>query len=223
MDWLRIYCDAIKSIPEPSPPRNVTARSVNSTAIRVTWVEALNPNGKINYKLYVRLSGESEEKNRLVYERNDTMYIVAGLEEFVNYTFTVASFNIRNKWTSKPIVAVESTRPSEPSGPPQNVQAWTLSSTSIQVTWSPPLPDKQNGIIIRYVVAYRTQSGQSSNLVTANNKNSVEVKTLTSFTKYWFSVRAVNVIGDGPKSEEVSNTTFEDSKLKKDKLNEHCL
>ena len=112
MDWLRIYCDAIKSIPEPSPPRNVTARSVNSTAIRVTWVEALNPNGKINYKLYVRLSGESEEENRLVYERNDTMYIVAGLEEFVNYTFTVASFNIRNKWTSKPIVAVESTRAS---------------------------------------------------------------------------------------------------------------
>ena len=72
-------------------------------------------------------------------------------------------------------------------------------------------------------MAYRTQSGQLSNLVTANNKNSVEVKTLTSFTKYWFAVKAVNVIGDGPWSEEVSNTTFEDSKLKKDKLNEHCL
>ena len=109
---LRTYFDAIKSILEPSPPRNVTAKSVNSTAIRVSWVKALNPNGKINYKLRVRLSGEKEEENRPVYEGNDTTYLVTGLQEYVKYAFTVVSFNIKNKWESKPVVAVESTRPS---------------------------------------------------------------------------------------------------------------
>ena len=112
MYWHGTYLDATKSILEPSPPRNVTAKSVNSTAIRVSWVKALNPNGKINYKLRVRLSGEKEEENRPVYEGNDTTYLVTGLQEYVKYAFTVVSFNIKNKWESKPVVAVESTRPS---------------------------------------------------------------------------------------------------------------
>ena len=102
----------------------------------------------------------------------------------------------------------------EPTGPPQNVHARTISSTSIQVTWSPPLPSEQNGIILRYIVHYRPQSGQSNKLITADNKTSVDVKNLTIFTDYWFAVKAVNVIGAGPESEEVHNTTFEDSKLK---------
>ena len=110
--WLGTYFDATKSILEPSPPRNVTAKSVNSTAIRVSWFKALNPNGKINYKLRVRLSGEKEEESRPVYEGNDTTYLVTGLQEYVKYAFTVVSFNIKNKWESKPVVAVESTRPS---------------------------------------------------------------------------------------------------------------
>lgn len=104
---------------------------------------------------------------------------------------------------------------SEPSGPPQNVQAWTLSSTSIQVTWGPPLLEEQNGVILRYDVDYKTQSGQPNKLATADNQTTIQVKNLTSFTRYWFAVRAVNVIGVGPESEEVSNTTSEDSKLKK--------
>lgn len=112
---------------------------------------------------------------------------------------------------------------SEPSGPPQNVQAWTLSSTSIQVTWGPPLLEEQNGVILRYDVDYRTRSGQPNKLATADNQTTIQVKNLTSFTRYWFAVRAVNVIGVGPESEEVSNTTSEDSKLKKPILYELSL
>ena len=101
----------MKSIPEPSPPRNITAKSVSSTAIQVTWVKALNPNGIINYKLYFRLSEEEEQANHLVYEGMDTAYTVPGLEEYVSYTFTVVSFNIKNNWTSQAVVAVETTHP----------------------------------------------------------------------------------------------------------------
>ena len=100
----------------------------------------------------------------------------------------------------------------EPTGPPQDVLAWTLSSTSILVKWSPPFPSEQNGIILKYNVSYRSQSNQLKSLETADNSTSIEVKNLAIFTKYWFTVKAWNVIGAGPESESVYNTTFEDSK-----------
>ncbi|KAL9967588.1 hypothetical protein ACROYT_G025850 [Oculina patagonica] len=195
---------------EPSAPRNVTAKSVNSSAIKVTWIEALHPNGIIRYKLYMRLSKEDEQTNRLVYKGMDTSYVAADLQEYVMYTFTVVSFNIKYNWTSKPVVAMETTHPAEPSGSPQDVHAWTLSSTSIRVKWRPPLPAEQNGLILKYTVTYTSQSGQTKSLDTADNSTSVEVKNLTIFMKYSFTVKAWNVIGVGPGSEEVYNTTFED-------------
>lgn len=100
---------------------------------------------------------------------------------------------------------------SEPTGPPQNIHALTRSSTCILVKWSPPLPSEQNGLILRYTVTYTSQSGQTKTLDTADNSTSIEVKNLTIFTKYSFSVKALNVIGAGPGSEPVYNKTFEDS------------
>ncbi|KAJ7370454.1 hypothetical protein OS493_032345 [Desmophyllum pertusum] len=91
-------------VKEPSPPRNLTAKSVNSTAIKVTWVKALYPNGVIHYRLYMRVSDEEEQANQSVYEGMDTAYVLSGLEEFVKYIFTVVSFNKKKNWTSKPVV-----------------------------------------------------------------------------------------------------------------------
>lgn len=100
----------------------------------------------------------------------------------------------------------------EPTGPPQDILAWTLSSTSILVKWSPPLPSEQNGVILNYTVSYISQSSQLKSLDTADNSTSIEVKNLTIFTKYEFTVKAWNVVGPGPESEPVYNTTSEDSK-----------
>lgn len=95
----------------PSPPRNVAARSLNSTVIKVTWDEALHPNGIISYKLYERRSVEKEDANRQMYDGLDTVYIASGLEEYVMYTFTVVSFNVKYRWTSQPVIAMETTHP----------------------------------------------------------------------------------------------------------------
>ena len=84
---------------------------MNSTAIKVAWVQALHPNGAIHYKLYIRLSKDDESMNRLVYEGVDTAFVVSGLQEYVMYNFSVVSFNVKYAWTSKPIVAMEITDP----------------------------------------------------------------------------------------------------------------
>ena len=59
----------------------------------------------------MRLSKDDETVNQLVYEGLDTFYVVAGLEEYVVYTFTVVSFNIKYGWTSEQVVAKETTHP----------------------------------------------------------------------------------------------------------------
>ena len=89
----------------------MTAKSANSTAIKVTWLQALHPNGVIRYKLFMRLSKDEESKNQLVYKGLGTAYVVSGLQEYVMYTFTVVSFNIKYNWTSKRVVAMETTHP----------------------------------------------------------------------------------------------------------------
>ena len=96
---------------EPSPPRNLTAKSVNSTAIRLKWVQPLHPNGVVRYKLSMRLSTEDESQNKVLYEGSVTAFVVSGLEEYVMYTFTVVSVNIKHSWTCTPVVAMETTHP----------------------------------------------------------------------------------------------------------------
>ena len=96
---------------EPSPPRNLTAKSVNSTVIRLKWVQPLHPNGVVRYKLFMRLSTEDESQNKVLYEGSVTAFVVSGLEEYVMYTFTVVSVNVKYSWTSTPVVAMETTHP----------------------------------------------------------------------------------------------------------------
>ena len=84
---------------------------MNSTAIKVTWIKALYPNGIIYYRLYRRLSKEDEQKDQVVYQGTDTSHVAANLQEYVMYTFTVVSVNIRYGWQSKPVVVMETTHP----------------------------------------------------------------------------------------------------------------
>jgi len=84
---------------------------VNSTAIKVTWIKALHPNGIVHYRLYRRLSKEDEQKDQLVYQGTGTSHVAANLQEYIMYTFTVVSVNIAHGWKSKPVVVMETTHP----------------------------------------------------------------------------------------------------------------
>ena len=105
-----------------------------------------------------------------------------------------------------------------PSDSPQNVQATTLSSTTIQVTWEAVPAIAQNGIIISYEVLYVpliTFNGtlQSMFLNSSNGQELSEILIeLEEFVEYNISLRAYTSAGGGPFSEAVANRTFEDGK-----------
>ena len=103
---------------------------------------------------------------------------------------------------------------SEPSGPPVNISACNLSSTSILVQWGEVPDTDKNGIILSYTVNYNvTPEGniQQSQVVNASARE-VTLIGLNKNTKYEIQVFANTSKGGGKKSEPITVQTDEDSK-----------
>ena len=98
--------------------------------------------------------------------------------------------------------------------PPQNVTARNLSSTSIEVEWSPP--DTPQGIITSYSVTYYITSdgeGSSEPVMTDGNTINQSIQGLMKFTEYSVYVEASTSVGVGDRSEVATVVTDEDGEL----------
>ena len=98
-----------------------------------------------------------------------------------------------------------------PSGPPLNITTRTVNSTTIQVTWVPPAPEHQNGIIILYDINV-TVSETKSNFILNTSTTTLNVTGLHPHYTYTLAVTAVT-IRPGPYSEPQTITTPEDCKF----------
>jgi len=94
-----------------------------------------------------------------------------------------------------------------PSSPPQNVALAPVSSTSINITWSPPPPQDINGIIIEYrVTAVEVVTGRRFNFTSSSSF--VVAFGLHPYYVYECTVSAYTV-GNGPYSQAIIITTPE--------------
>ena len=84
---------------------------------------------------------------------------------------------------------------SAPSGPPQNFTT-SIGSRYLTLSWSPPLPSQQNGVIINYVL--NCSSGGSIINSTRTSSTSLTITGLEPFTNYTCSVSASTIEGNGP-------------------------
>ena len=90
-----------------------------------------------------------------------------------------------------------------PSGPPQNLTGEFINSTSLLITWDPPLPNDQNGVIRGYNVSYNISAGGEESIFVRDT--TVELAGLQKFTFYNVSVQAFTV-GSGPIDSTVVQT-----------------
>ena len=96
-----------------------------------------------------------------------------------------------------------------PSGSPQNITATDISSRSATLTWSPPLPEDQNGNITAFFInASVVGSDEMFQLV--SESTILEIETLTPFTTYSFLIAASTSVGLGPFSTVLTVQTPED-------------
>ena len=95
------------------------------------------------------------------------------------------------------------------------MEAIAISSTEIMVTWEEVLPIDQNGIIIMYEVQYEPLQFMESlsTLVINTTDMAVDLTHLQEYVEYNIRVRAYTIVGPGPYSDPVTESTHEDRKL----------
>lgn len=97
-----------------------------------------------------------------------------------------------------------------PSSAPENVSVTAVSSTSIQINWTPPPPANRNGIIAEYRInVIEVDTGRQQDHVSF--ATSFVVQSLHPYYTYRFSVSA-HTVETGPYSVVETFQTPEDSK-----------
>ena len=104
---------------------------------------------------------------------------------------------------------------SVPSKPPRKVQVIVHSSTSMKVTWSKPLISAIHGELLGYKVNYwrADHPAELGPIVLKGTESSVLLRNLKKYTRYKVTVLAFTRKGDGVPSDEIEETTEEDSRF----------
>ena len=100
-----------------------------------------------------------------------------------------------------------------PSGSPLNLNVRTIDSMTIELAWSEPLLETQNGIIISYIINISVSNTKTSFVINAMTAAPLNITELHPYYGYSLRVAAVTSQGVGPFSEPVSVTTPEDGEL----------
>ena len=95
-----------------------------------------------------------------------------------------------------------------PSGPPQTLRAVAISSTSIRLTWTAPLPEEQNGVIVSYRITVTDVESREVVQQTSSSASLLIVDSLNPYHTYQCSI-AATTIAVGPEA-FVEVTTFQE-------------
>ncbi|KAM9377392.1 phosphatidylinositol phosphatase PTPRQ [Pholidichthys leucotaenia] len=123
-------------------------------------------------------------------------YLVSDLNPFTEYTFRVTASTTVGEGPA--INITEKTREQVPSSV-LDVSYQNISSTSIRVSWVPPL--NPNGVITHYTV-YGLELQTNQALKWVSNNNTILVTDLGKYTAYKLRVAASTVVGESSLSEE---------------------
>ncbi|XP_063053937.1 phosphatidylinositol phosphatase PTPRQ [Engraulis encrasicolus] len=127
---------------------------------------------------------------------DEMLYVVGSLRPFTEYSFSVSAYTPVGQGPEAHIS--ETTREQVPSSV-QEVAYQNISSTSILVTWSPPL--SPNGQITHYTAYLLNLETQKSQAYTAANTSAL-ITDLEKYTSYTLRVTASTMVGESPVSEE---------------------
>ena len=97
-----------------------------------------------------------------------------------------------------------------PTGPPVDVNATPINSTSVIVSWDPPPFELQNGVITSYSIILKTVDSGNVSLY-SSNMDTFTIRSLHPFTAYVVAVAAQTSEGTGPYTND-STMTPEDGK-----------
>ncbi|UYV70833.1 hypothetical protein LAZ67_8000776 [Cordylochernes scorpioides] len=204
----------------PEPPREVRVTEVKSRTAKITWPPPYTGNSPIlRYQLECRLqpaTGDGLTHNATI-PGDDTHYQLRGLGPAKAYVCRVRAENQLGLGDFSDPISFTTTE-EVPGGPPLDVRAEAVDSTTIRVTWRPPARELWNGAIKGYYVGYKVVDSTDSYLYKTlevgrgggSAQETVALSLLRRYTRYSVLVQAYNAMGAGPRSDEVVVRTLED-------------
>uniref|UniRef100_A0AAV2KSP8 Receptor-type tyrosine-protein phosphatase S n=1 Tax=Knipowitschia caucasica TaxID=637954 RepID=A0AAV2KSP8_KNICA len=198
----------------PSQPTDFKGEAKSETSILLSWVtpaQSGQENLITGYELMYRKRDDKEEK-RISFEPTTT-YLLKDLKPFTTYTFRLAARSKHGVGAYTNEISAE-TPQTQPSGPPQDIQCLSSTSTKILVSWRPPSTDLQNGIITKYAVQYTAIDGEDTTMHQIDNippeTTQQLLENLEKWTEYRITVSAHTDVGSGPQSLPLLVRTEED-------------
>ena len=75
----------------------------------MSWQQPAHSNGKIKYRLSINTVSEQSAFYQVVYDGNNTQYLVSDLKPFTKYNLQVTAYNVKYNLSSLSVVAMETT------------------------------------------------------------------------------------------------------------------
>uniref|UniRef100_A0A673FNU6 Collagen alpha-1(XII) chain-like n=1 Tax=Sinocyclocheilus rhinocerous TaxID=307959 RepID=A0A673FNU6_9TELE len=166
-------------------PKNLRFSEVGQTSFRATW-----EHGAPDVELY-RVGWTKQGENNFKYEilsREETSHVLPDLDTDTMYDVTVTAI-YPDESESEDLMGSQRTLPT---GPPQNLQVFNATTTTLTVKW-----DHAPGPVQNYKITYQPLAGgKLLSVQVGGKKNSVILQKLTPDTPYSITVAAVYRTGE---------------------------
>ena len=206
-------------------PHSLSAAVLSRTSVHLTWVAPCDTQ-QYPHIYYRGTCGTYNNINESRLATDYQEYTVNGLQEDINYSFTVnqSGFSGGRVLSTGSVFARTFTAGTEddnctrldiisalfacsvPSEAPLSLEAvWFVQPTEVFLRWGEVPCIHQNGPITAYVVRYYATCGADRDVRNkAEVTHSTRIEGLTPNTEYAFQVAAVNVNGTGTFSEPIT-------------------
>ncbi|NXU84234.1 IGDC4 protein, partial [Xiphorhynchus elegans] len=193
----------------PSAPKRVSAVSLSSTTVLVSWERPEhNSEQIIGFSLhYQRAVGTDNVEYQFAVNNDTTELQVKDLEPNTNYVFYVVAYSQLGASRTSSSIIVQ-TLEDVPSAAPQ-LSLSSMTPGDIRVTWLPPPPELSNGKITKYKIDYCTlkEADQVTSIEVGGNETQLTLYSLHPNKVYKVRIAASTSVGYGAPSEWTQHRT----------------
>ncbi|KGL81769.1 Immunoglobulin superfamily DCC subclass member 4, partial [Tinamus guttatus] len=193
----------------PSAPKRVSAVSLSSTTVLVSWERPEhNSEQIIGFSLhYQRAVGTDNVEYQFAVNNDTTELQVKDLEPNTNYVFYVVAYSQLGASRTSSSIIVQ-TLEDVPSAAPQ-LSLSSMTPGDIRVTWLPPPPELSHGKITKYKIDYCTlkEADQVTSIEVGGNETQITLYSLHPNKVYKVRIAASTSVGYGAPSEWTQHRT----------------
>ncbi len=181
----------------PGQPSDLTASSISSSSIALTWTAATSGGAASVYSVQYQITGTTPWLAAGQTGGSQT-FVASGLLASTSYDFAINASNNIGTGPGSSVLTVSTSAASILPGAPTAVTFTNVTTSSITCSWTAPAV---GGSGLVYGVQYRL-TGQStwSNAASDLAATTVTVSSLVSASSYDFQVTATTSAGSGPPS-----------------------